>query len=92
MHEDIRDVVVTYAGGRRGPWKHDYAGSTPLSTVRTDAMGHFGIADSAEGGNQVIFRLYHGGDRIENLSQSVDEVGAGRGAVALRLVREVIAG
>jgi hypothetical protein len=92
MHESAREVVVSYAGGRHGPWKHEYPGTTALSVVRSDALTHFGVADIAEGGNQVVFRLYHGGDRIDDLNQTVGDVGPGHGALALRLVREVIAG
>jgi hypothetical protein len=91
MHES-REVHVSYAGGRHGPWTHDYADATPLATVRNDAMTHFGVADSAEGGNQVVFRLYHGGELQDDLNRAVGNVGHGEGTLALRLVREVIAG
>lgn len=92
MHEIAREVVVAYAGGRHGPWKHEYSRSTALSVVRSEAMAHFGVADTTEGGNQVAFRLYHGGDRIDDLNQTVGEIGPGHGALAIRLIREVIAG
>ncbi len=90
--DSTRPVVVTYAGGRQGPWRHTYEDATPLSTVRADAMTHFGVADSADGGDQVVFRLYHGGDPLKDLVQPVGAVGHGEGELALRLVREVIAG
>ena len=92
MDIELREVVVSYAGGRQGPWKKEYADTTPMATVRSDAMDHFGVADSADGGNQVAFRLYRGGDRIDDLNLTVSQVGHGQGALALRLVREVIAG
>ena len=92
MHENAREVVVSYAGGRQGPWRHEYPGTTALSTVRADAMNHFAVADSAEGGNQVVFRLYQRGDRLDVLNQTVGEIGPQHGALALRLVRAVIAG
>ena len=87
----MRRVVVSYAGGRQGPYRHEYAESEQLSTVRSDALTHFGIADSAEGGNQVVFRLYHGGDPVSDLSITVGDAEPGNGALAFRLVREVIA-
>lgn len=58
MAEQTRSAVVTYAGGRHGPWKKDYLVSEQLSTVRSEAMTHFGVADSSDGVNQVVFRLY----------------------------------
>ncbi len=92
MHTETREVVVSFAGGRLGPWKNVYPETTTLSVVRSDAMTHFGVADSADGGNQVVFRLYHGGDRLDDLNQIVGQIGHGEGALAMRLVREVIAG
>jgi hypothetical protein len=92
MQTETRKVVVTFAGGRRGPWQNEYQPTSPLSAVRSDAMAHFAVADSAEGGNQVIFRLFHGGERLDDLDQTVGAIGEGHGALALRLVREVIAG
>lgn len=92
MNIELREVVVSYAGGRQGLWKKEYADTTPMAMVRSDAMDHFGVADSADGGNQVVFRLYHGGDRIDDLNLTVSQVGHGQGALAFRLVREVIAG
>lgn len=92
MNAGNRKVVVSYAGGREGPWTHEYDPTTKLSVVRADAMSHFGLADTAEGGNQVVFRVYHGGDRLEDLDRSIAETATGQGALALRLIREVIAG
>jgi hypothetical protein len=88
----LRKVVVSYAGGRQGPYQHEYPESEQLSTVRSDAMSHFGLADSTEGGNQVVFRLYHGGDPVADVSGTVGDAEPGKGALAFRLVREVIAG
>jgi hypothetical protein len=88
----MRKVVVSYAGGRQGPYQHDYAENEPLATVRSDALTHFGLADSTEGGNQIVFRLYHGGDPISDLGVTVGDAEPGNGALAFRLVREVIAG
>ncbi|MEA2677350.1 MAG: hypothetical protein QOJ81_1491 [Chloroflexota bacterium] len=85
-------VVVSYAGGRHGPYQHEYPESEQLATVRSDALTHFGLADSTDGGNQVVFRLYHGGDYVSDLTRTVGDVEPGKGAVAFRLVREVIAG
>lgn len=92
MNERSRQVNVSYAGGRQGPWKHEYPDATTLSVVRSDAMTHFGVADTTEGGNQVVFRLYHGGDRQDDLTGTVGDLGHDKGTLALRLVREVIAG
>jgi hypothetical protein len=55
-------------------------------------MTHFGLADSTEGGNQVVFHLYHGGDPVTDLGTTVGDAEPGKGALAFRLVREVIAG
>jgi hypothetical protein len=85
-------VVVSFAGGRKGPFQHDYAGSTTVNVVRADAMQHFGVADSSDGSGQVVYRLYRGGEKVEDLSVTVDGLRAGEGALALRLVREVTAG
>lgn len=88
----MRKVVVTYAGGRQGPYQHEYAETEQLASVRSDALTHFGVADSTEGGNQIVFRLYHGGDPVADLTKTVGAAEPGKGALAFRLIREVIAG
>src|SRR4051794_20583447 len=88
----LRKVVISYAGGRQGPYQHEYPESEPLTTVRSDALTHFGLADATEGGNQVVFRLYHGGDAVSDLTGTVGDAEPGKGALAFRLIREVIAG
>lgn len=85
-------VVVSFAGGRKGPFQHEYAGSTTAGVVRTAAMTYFGVADSSDGTGQVIYRLYHGSDKVEDFSLPVEALRSGEGALALRLVREVVAG
>jgi hypothetical protein len=87
------EVTVTYAGGRGGPWKQTYLNDTQLGPVREDAMSHFQVADSTDaGGNQILFRLYHGRDRMDDLNQTVGDRAEGRPHLSFRLVREVIAG
>lgn len=87
------EVGVTYAGSRKGPWKKAYEPSTQLSTVREDAMGHFEVADSTDpGGNQIVYKLMHGGDTNDDLTKTVGVEAGDKPHLELRLVRQVIAG
>lgn len=87
------DVQVTYAGGREGPWRAEYESSARLSTVRADAMNHFQLSDTTDpAGNQIVYKLMHGGDTINDLNRTVGEEAGGKPHLVLRLVRQVIAG
>jgi hypothetical protein len=87
------DVGVTYAGSRKGPWKQAYEPSTQLAKVRDDAMGHFEVADSTDAaGNQIVYKLMHGGDTLNDLTKTVGAESGDKPHLELRLVRQVIAG
>lgn len=86
-------VGVTYAGSRKGPWKQVYEPGEQLSKVRTDAMGHFEVADSTDpAGNQIVYKLMQGGDTINDLTKTVGAEAGDKPHLELRLVRQVIAG
>lgn len=86
------DVGVTYAGAEK-PFKKEYAPDITLQTVKTAVMEAFGLAESTDAqGNQTVYRLYRGGDRLDDLGQSLDQASKNEHHLQLRLVREVIAG
>lgn len=87
------EVGVTYAGSRKEPWKQGYEPAVQLSTVRTDAMTHFEVADSTDAsGNQIVYKLMHGADSINDLTKTVRAEAGDKPHLQLRMVRQVIAG
>jgi hypothetical protein len=89
--EDV-EVAVTYAGAE-GPFKQAYAADAQLQQVKADVLAAFGLAETTdEAGNQTLYVLYRGGDKITDLSQTVGDFADHRKHLQLRLVREVIAG
>ena len=76
-----------------GPWEQAYEPSTQLARVRQDAMSHFQVADSTDAaGNQIVYKLMHGADTINDLTKTVGAEAGGKERLELRLVRQVIAG
>ncbi|HYT81131.1 MAG TPA: hypothetical protein VEQ37_18125 [Actinomycetota bacterium] len=86
------EVGVTYAGAE-GPFKRAYAAEVQVQQVKADVLEAFGLAETIdEAGNQTLYFLYRGGDKITDLSQTVGDLADHRKHLQLRLVREVIAG
>jgi len=87
-------VEVGYAGGRKGPYREHLAPETSLTTVRGNAMTHFGVVDSTDAaGNRIVFTLTDGNAPVD-LAKTVDDLATGKHEreLELRLIREVIAG
>jgi hypothetical protein len=85
-------VEVGYAGGRMGPYRAHLAPDTSLTTVRAEAMTHFGVADSTDAaGNRLVYTLTDGNAPVD-LGKTVGDLATGKRELELRLVREVIAG
>ena len=76
-------VVVSYAASRRGKWEGKYSSDTALSVVREAAMAFFGVADH--------FELVDRGD-TPDLSTPIGELADSSHNLALRLVRQLVAG
>src|SRR5438309_10330075 len=84
------EVGVTYAGSRKEPWKQAYEPAIPLAKARTDAMTYFEVADSTDAsGNQIVYKLMHGGDTISDLARTVGDESGPKPQLELRLVRPV---
>ena len=54
MYTRLKAYAEAYAGGRQGPYRHEYPDTEQVAMVRADALNHFGLADSTEGGNQIV--------------------------------------
>lgn len=86
------DVGVTYAGAEK-PFKKEYDPDVTLMTLKSAVMEAFGLAESTDAqGNQTVYRLYRGGDRLDDLGQTLDQASKNEHHLQLRLVREVVAG
>ena len=86
------DVGVTYAGAEE-PFKKTYDPTTTLETLKADVLEAFGLAETTDAqGNQTVYGLYKGGDRLDDLAQSINDAANNDAHLQLRLVREVIAG
>ena len=85
-------VVVSYAASRRGQWEGKYSSDTALSVVREAAMAFFGVADHIDSaGNGERFELVDRGD-TPDLSTPIGELADSSYNLALRLVRQLVAG
>jgi hypothetical protein len=85
-------VIVSYAASRRGQWEGKYSSDTALSVVREAAMTFFGVADHIDSaGNGERFELVDRGD-TPDLSTPIGELADSSHNLALRLVRQLVAG
>ena len=85
-------VIVSYAASRRGQWEGKYTSDTALSVVREAAMTFFGVADHIDSaGNGERFELVGRGD-TPDLSTPIGELADSSHNLALRLVRQLVAG
>jgi len=86
------ELGVTYAGAEH-PFKQTYDLGTILETVKADVMMAFELGESTDAqGNQTVYRIYRGGERLDDLGQTVEQAATNKHHLQLRLVREVIAG
>ena len=73
------------------PFTNTYPQGATVGQALADALTHFSLVPEGDGaGNQIVFHLYRGGDRVDP-SKPLRELAHG-GHLQLRLVREVVAG
>ncbi|MCR4403005.1 MAG: hypothetical protein NUW12_09555 [Firmicutes bacterium] len=89
------NVRVIYPSARK-PAEREFSLRTPVCQVKAFALGEFGItegADSQNPANQVVFFLFHGRTKVEDLNQPLSAFHKGnQQEMVFRLIREVIVG
>lgn len=86
------NVKVTWMSADH-PFEEGMATSETLASVREQAMAKFGLREEVIDGNQVRYYLYQGGNKLTDLSETIESKLHGhQNAVVFRLVRDLVAG
>lgn len=89
---DLIDVKVVSPSAHR-PAEKKFPRTVTLREVKAFAVKEFGFEEGSQGGNQVIYFLYHEETKLENLELTIEAiVGPTAKKVVFRLVKEIIAG
>ena len=89
---DLIEVKVVYPSAHR-PAVKEFAPTATIREVKTFALSEFGLSEETVGGNQVVFFLFHGDDKIQDLDQPLSAfVKPPHRKVEFRLAKETIAG
>lgn len=86
------EVKVVYPSAH-GPAVREFPQSTTLHEVKDFALNEFGLAEETlADGNKIVFFMYFGSTKLENLEQPISEFAHSNDKVNFRLAKEVIAG
>lgn len=80
-------VVVSYAAAVR-PYKAEVAENETVGALKTMALRGFGLSET---GNKV-FKLFHGGSELTDMSVTVGQAARGHQQLALQLEEVVVQG
>jgi hypothetical protein len=79
---------VSFPVSKKGKFTKQYLPETTLATVLDAAMTHFAVAGDA----QFTYVLTHGGQRQENLEETLGELAGKAHALEFRLVKVITQG
>lgn len=89
---DLIEVKVVYPSAH-GPAVKEFPPTATLREVKAFALAEFGLREETVNGNQIVFFLFHGNDKLENLDQPLSSfVKPTDRKLNLRLAKETIAG
>ena len=90
--KDWLDVIVTYAAAKH-PYEDKHAErTTTLQQLKTAVMDKFKVQESNTGNEQVLFWLYLGSEKLEDLSRTLGALANGVDKLELMLVQQIIYG
>lgn len=90
--KDWLDVIVTYAAAKH-PYEDKHAKrTTTLQELKATAMDKFKVQESNTGNEQVLFWLYLGSEKLQDLSRTVGDLANGADKLELMLVQQIIYG
>jgi hypothetical protein len=90
MAEHDVQVTVDYLPAAL-PFHREYPRSTPVGTVRADAMSFFGVQDHQDRDKHEFFLEFEA-HRLTNLSETLDQLLGHRQAAKFNLVEQITPG
>jgi hypothetical protein len=90
--KDWLDVIVTYAAAKH-PYEDKHTDrTTTLQQLKATVMDKFKVQESNTGNEQMLFWLYFGSDKLQDLSRTVGDLANGADKLELMLVQQIIYG
>lgn len=89
--EALIEVKIVYPSGHH-PAEKQFARESTLREVKGFALEFFRLQEMQDGNNQIVFFLYLGDDKLDDLNQQLSALANGRKKLNFRLAKEVIAG
>jgi hypothetical protein len=92
LKKDWLDVIVTYAAAKH-PYEDKHAErTTTLQELKATVMDRFKVHEANTGNEQVLFWLYLGSEKLQDLSRTVGDLANGSVKLELMLVQQIIYG
>ena len=69
----VVEVKAVLASAGR-PFVREYPAETTLGVVKADILAFFGVREETVGGNQIVYTLHHGNDKLTDLNATVGSI------------------
>lgn len=77
------NVTVTYPAAGKPFQDKNAAPDETLGSLKARVLAYFKLKEGEEGGNQVVYVLFQGKERLEDLSVTLQQVAGNAGALSL---------
>lgn len=92
MVKQTLNVTVTYPAAGKPFHDKDAAPNETLASLKARVLVKFGLKEGEEDGNQVIYVLFKGKERLENLSVTLQVLAGDAHTLALKLSQQIVQG
>ena len=92
-HTKTIDVKVTYPSAHN-PAEGKFSSETTVGQIKAFALTEFNLKEETVDGNQIVFLLFHGKEKLENMNEEIGTLlkNPHQDDLEFRLAKEVIAG
>ncbi len=92
-HDTLKEVSVTYPAARKPFEEKDVPRSETVGTLKAAVLKAFGLTEgTSPDGTTTTYRLYHGKQPLDDLSQTLGNVAGEADALHLKLAQEITQG
>lgn len=85
--------VMAHLASAGVPFSKEYPGETTLGAVKVDILNFFKVKEEVVGGNQILYVLHNGSDKLTDLSVAVGSVVEHRNCkLQIRVVKDIVFG
>jgi hypothetical protein len=92
MAKQSLHVTVTYPAAGKPFQDKDVSPTETLAWLKARVLEFFRLTEGEEGGNQVLYVLFKGKDRLEDPSVTLQILAGEAGALSLKLSQQIVQG